>query len=393
MRSRNPDILIIGGGIAGISLAYYCAKEGLRVTVLEKNYLASGTSGANQGNLSIHARAAGIFLDINVECLEMFRTLKDELDFDIGYEEVSGLLVTDRWDHLKGLKGRVEELNRKGLHAEVLSRDELLKWEPHLSKNVRGGLFCRESACINSPRLVSGFAQAGRRLGVQIQTGKKAIRIRCQRGKVVGVETDQETFEADKVVIAAGAESKALARTAGISLPVELSGGVLMVTEPTAEIGSHIINEIEDGDGDVLSDSKDPVDRYKVRLVFSRKKSGNCLVGRSSESVSGDRCRTTPVVIETIGRNLCKFIPSFADIHLLRVFAGIRAISCDGLAILGPVEETEGLFLSAAHGDKGINTSPVVGKLLASWIATGQAPEILRPFSWNRVENKREDLS
>jgi len=225
MGSSNPDILIIGGGIAGVSLAYYCAKEGLRVTVLERNYLASGTSGANQGNLSIHARAAGIFLDINVGCLEMFRTLKDELDFDIGYEEVSGLLVTDRWDHLKDLKGRVEELNRKGLHAEVLSRDELLKREPHLSKNVRGGLFCRESARINSPRLVSGFAQAGRRLGVQIRTGKKAIRIRCQRGKVVGVETDQETFDADKVVIAAGTESKALARTLGISLPVELSRG------------------------------------------------------------------------------------------------------------------------------------------------------------------------
>lgn len=387
MRSKNPDILIIGGGIAGVSLAYYCAKEGLRVTVLEKNYLASGTSGANQGNLSIHARAAGIYLDINVECLEMFRTLKDELDFDIGYEEVSGLLVTDRWDHLKCLKGRVEELNRKGLHAEVLSSDELLKREPHLSKAVRGGLFCRESARINSPRLVSGFAQAGRRLGVQIRTGKKASRIRCQRGKIVGVEAGQETFEADKVVIAAGTESKALARTVGISLPVELSRGVLLVTEPTAEIGRHIINEIEDGE--VLSDSKDPVDRYKVRLVFSREKSGNCLVGRSSESVPGDRCETTPVIIETIGRNLCKFIPSFRDTHLLRAFAGVRAISCDGLAILGPVEEAEGLFLSAAHGDKGINTSPVVGKLLASWIATGQAPEILRPFSWNRVENRR----
>jgi len=388
--SRNrPDALIIGGGIAGVCLAYYCAKEGLSVTVLEKNYPGSGTSGANQGNLSIHTRPAGIVLDLNVQCLGMFRTLRDELDFDIGYEEVSGLLVTERWDHVDGLEDRANGLNRRGLHAEVLSAEELHEREPRLSRDVKGGLFCKESARINSPRLVSGFVQAARRFGVRIENGKEALRIRRRHGKVGSVETRQETFEAGRVVIAAGAESKALAETAGISLPVKLSRGELLVTEPTAEIGSHIISEIEGGEKKTVSSPEDPVDRYEIRLVFSKEKSGNCLVGRSSEHVSGYHCGTSPVITQGIGRNLCKFIPSFADTHLVRTFAGIRAISPDDLAILGPVEEAEGLFLSAAHGDKGVNTSPVVGKLLASWIATGQSPELLRPLSFKRFEKIR----
>jgi len=393
MSSKYPDVLIIGGGIGGTSLAYYCAKEGLSVSIIEKRYLASGTSGANQGNISIHTRTSGIFLDLNVECLPMFRTLKDELDFDIGFEEVSGFLVTEKLEHLETLHERVRQLNEKGLNAHFLSAEELLSSEPRLSKNIKGGLFCQQSARIYSPWLVVGFAQAAKRLGTKIYTRTKVLHIKCGEGKFQEVQTNEGVFRAGMVVIAAGTASKAVAKTAGIALPVELFRGQLLVTEPTAEVGNHLIHELETADDKNSLNVDDPLYRHQIRLVFSREKSGNCLIGRSSEPVWGDHCETTSQVIKTLCRNACKFIPPLAHVSLIRTFAGIRAISSDDLPILGPIEGIQGLFFSAAHGDKGVNTSPIIGKLLASYITTGKEPTLLKPFSAGRFARIREGMN
>ncbi len=386
MNHSYPDVLIIGGGIAGTSLAYYCAKEGASVALLERDRLASGTSGANQGNMSLHARSAGLFLDINRECLSMFRTLREELDYDIGFREVSGLLVTDHSACLKELEERVKGLNQAGLHAEYLSSDEVRRAEPALSGIVQGGLHCRESARIYSPGLVVGFSRAAKRLGVKIYTGTEALRIRCRTGTIEDVETNAGTFRAGKVVLAAGVGSAALAKTAGIELPLEMHRGELLVTESAARIGDRIVNELETTRETDEGGAPDLIRQYQVRLVFSRKASGNCLIGRSSEPLARHDRRSSLSALTALSWNACKFIPLLTRLRTIRAFSGVRSTSIDGLPIIGPSAHVGGLFLSVAHGDKGVNTGPAIGKLLASYISTGIAPAILKPFSPARFQ-------
>lgn len=381
MNHSYPDILIIGGGVAGTSLAYYCAKEGASVALLERGRLASGTSGANQGNMSLHARSAGSILDLNRECLSRFRTLREELDYDIGFREVSGLLVTDQSARLKELKDRANGLNRAGFHAEFLSSDDVRRAEPALSRIVHGGLHCRESARIYSPGLVIGFARAAERLGVKIHTGTEARRIRCRHGAAEDVETTAGMFRAGKIVVAAGAGSVALARTAGIELPLEMHRGELVVTAPELGIGEWIINELETENEADKGFPFDVIRRYQIRLVFSREANGNCLIGRSSEPLSSPDRRNSWPVIGAVSWNGCRFIPALSRLRAIRAFSGIRSVSTDGLPLLGPAGGVDRLVLSVGHGDKGVNTSPVIGNLLASYMATGREPALLRAFS------------
>jgi glycine/D-amino acid oxidase-like deaminating enzyme len=306
------------------------------------------------------------------------------LDFDIGFREVSGVLVTDRQEDLTAIRKRVTQLKTKGLNAEFLSSDGLRRVEPKLSSHLVGGLFCRESARIYSPRLVVGFARAAQRHGAKIATRTKVLQIRCENGKVREVRTESGVLGAGTVVIAAGTGSKALARTAGIDLPVELFRGELLVTEPTAEIGNHMINELEKADGKAYTNSSHLMHRYQIRLVFSREGDGNCLIGRSSEQMTEDRSLTTWAVVKGLAENVCRFLPLFSNTSIIRAFSGIRVISPDGFPIVGLSRAIEGLYLSVAHADKGVNTGPIIGKLLASHIASGEEPNLLKSFSPER---------
>jgi sarcosine oxidase subunit beta len=188
-------------------------------------------------------------------------------------------------------------------------------------------------------------------------------------------------MRAGTIVLAAGADSAVLGQTAGIALPLEMHRGELVVAAPGAPIGAGIVNELETAHGSDEACWQDAIRRYEVRLVLSREANGNCLIGRSSEPLSRqDRGNVFPV-IGALSGNACRFIPALSRARAVRAFSGIRSISADGLPILGPAGGADRLFLSVGHGDKGVNTSPAIARLLASYILTGREPALLRPFS------------
>jgi sarcosine oxidase subunit beta len=303
------------------------------------------------------------------------------LEYVIGFREVSGLLVTDQAAGVAQLAARANDLNRAGLHAEYLSRDEVRRAEPGLSEIVQGGLYCRESARIYSPGLVVGFARAAMRLGAKICTETAAVRIHCRQGSAEAVETNTGMMRAGTIVLAAGADSAVLGQTAGITLPLEMHRGELLVAAPGVPIGAGIVNELETAHGSGESFLQDAIRRYEVRLVLSREANGNCLIGRSSEPLSRqDRGNVFPV-IGALSGNACRFIAALSRMQVIRAFSGIRSMSADGLPIVGPAEGVGALFLSVGHGDKGVNTSPVIAKLLAAYMASGKEPALLRAFS------------
>ncbi len=366
---KRADILIIGGGVIGCSIAYELSREKVRVLLLERDRIGCEASGEAAGMLAPQAEglSPGPFLDLCLKSREMFAPLSQELKAETGIDIeylASGilyLLLTEE-DEVSG-KRMFEEQLARGLRVEWWDHQQVRKAEPQVTPEVRAALYLPDDHQVQNARMVRALYLAAARRGVEFLRGSPVTGILLEGNRVVGVRSLSETYHAAKVVIAAGAWSGVVGELAGIDIPVRPARGQLLTLETRGELFRHIL--------------------YTSRAYLVPRLNGEVVVGSTVEFVGFEKL-VTGAGIEGLLTAAREVVPALAPRPLLHAWAGFRPWSPDELPYLGEVPGLSGLFIASGHFRNGILLAPITGRLMATLLLDREPSSSLHPFRLGR---------
>jgi glycine/D-amino acid oxidase-like deaminating enzyme len=390
----RPDVLIVGGGVIGCAVAYELAKDGLRVTLLERAGLCAGASGANGALIWPQAMHRDAALDLTLACARLFPTLGEELGADIEYRRTGGMVAIETDAQWAQMAEYVAGQPAVGLHAELLDGAEARRREPLLAPDLRGAVYAEHGGTINPFRLTLGYAHAARVRGATLVTGTEVLSLLRRGDRIAGVTTRTGDLEAETVILAGGAWSGPLAATANLRVPVTPRQGMVVVTEPAPFRLRHVLKPIK-SDTDMWRFSQpwppdasgrpgyDPNLPPGKGMGIAQTVAGNLVIGSTSRFVGLDRAPTLAgirYVLESANR----IAPAIGQLRMLRTWAGFRPYTPDGLPLLGPAPGVNGLVLATGHDGSGIGMSPVSARLVAAAVTKADPPLPLEPFDPRR---------
>jgi len=380
---KKADVLIIGGGVIGSSIAYHLSKRKIGVVLLEKGDLASGASSACDGLIFLQSKKPGVHLELALESKKRFDHLGEELDFDIEYKNHGGMVVIENEQELQAMKLFVGKQQKIGLDVSLLDTDQARKMEPSLSEKNLGSTFSPLDGQVNPILLTFAFISAAKKLGTEVFTHIEITGIELKSGKVRSIKTTKDEIETDTIVNATGAYAARIGMLVDLDIPIKPRRGQILVTEAAPQIlGRGLLS------AGYIAAKFDPAlaETHGVGISIDQTSSGNLLLGSTREFVGFDK-RTTYEGINSILRNTSRIIPQLKNMNIIRSFAGLRPYTPDGLPILGKVEGIEGFIMAAGHEGDGMALSPITGELIAELIDTGETSISLDHFRLERFNS------
>ena len=352
-------ILIVGGGIIGCAIAYALAKAGCAVTLLERSTPGAEASSAAAGVLSplaytSHAASSRLALASWQLYPQVARELRAVTGIDVELMTRGMVHPLFTVEAIRDAAARAEWAVRRRLGLEVWDAADVRTREPALSPKIRGAMFVKAEHWVNNQRLVVAYAQAAVGAGVSLIGGCAVSRVIVEDGRTRGVVAEGDRFEADVVVLAAGAWSAALAASFGGHLPVEPRRGQMVALGHVPPVLTHCVHAND------------------VYLV--PRPSGELLIGATVERVGFQRA----VTAQAIGGLLVaaiELVPALAGLPITRTWFGFRPWAPDGRPILGPWPGVDNLWIATAHYREGILLAPITAQLLTEGIVGG-APSI-----------------
>ncbi|MSQ12232.1 MAG: glycine oxidase ThiO [Dehalococcoidia bacterium] len=371
MTEKRPDVLIVGAGVIGCSIAHALVRRGAAVTVLERDYPGAVTSRASAGMLVPTAEGlpAGPMLNLAVQSLRLYptlaETLREESGVDVEYS-ACGVLVPAFGDQAaQALKTRLSPDNPA---LQWLPRAVALEREPLLNPTLLGALFHPSEGQVNPAKLVEALTQAAARMGAAFHYGVAVDGLVRHGGRVAGVRTGSSEWHAGATVLAAGAWSGALSRWAGVPLDIQPVRGQVVslrcVPQP--------LRTVVFGQPGYLVPRRD----------------GTLLVGATQEW-TGFENRATAGNTRMLLESAKRLLPALDSATFLDTWSGLRPASPDEQPVLGPVPGLDGLAVATGHFRNGVLLAPVTGELLAAYLLRGTAAP-LKPFGVERFLGKKK---
>jgi sarcosine oxidase subunit beta len=221
MIPKRAEVVVVGGGITGSSVAFHLAEAGVDVCLLERSELASGSTSRAAGGVRAQF-SDPLNIQIGLRSLEAFARFSERPGAEIDLEQVGYLFLLDRLEDVSAFEASVALQNELGLPSRLLSPEEAARLSPLAGlEGVLAGTFCPLDGTASPEAVVQGYAAGARGLGATVATGYEVTGIDVEDGEIRSVETNQGSVEAGTVVCAAGVWSPELARLVGIELPVE----------------------------------------------------------------------------------------------------------------------------------------------------------------------------
>lgn len=365
-----PRVVIAGGGVIGCATAYYLARGGADVTVIERGDLGSESSSAAAGMLAPlsdeGADRGPDFQALSLDSFALYDTLLDELaetGIDLRYTR-SGVLHLALADHeAAALRHRMDAQQHLAPDNRFLTGDDLRAAEPQASPAAVAGLLSPSEHYLDPKRLVLALAEASRRLGVRFLTGTAVTSLLRKNGSPTGVRAGGAVFTADAVLLAGGAWTARLARSIGVNVPVYPVRGQMLSLRGPAEPLRRII--------------------WGERAYLLPREDGQTFVGATVEDV-GFRKRTTGSGLAQLRRTAAELVPTLASATVVNHWVGLRPASPDGLPMLGRLPGFDNAWVATGHFRNGILLTPITGQLMAEGILAGTPPARLAPFSPDR---------
>jgi glycine/D-amino acid oxidase-like deaminating enzyme len=360
-------VAVVGAGIVGAATARALARRGIEVELLDAGEVSGGTTGLGEGNVLCSDKDAGPELELAV----LGRAAYDELEAAYGERariRRKGALVVHRTEAgLAAEPARIERLRAAGVECELLAPARARALEPGLAPGLLGATW------------VPGDLQCDPRAIARAMVTEPGVRVRTHtRVDALGmdrVETAAGTLRADHVVLAAGPWSAALARTAGLHLPLEPRKGQLVRLAGRLEVRHKVF------DGSYLAAVAAPDADLQISTVIETTLDGGVLVGSSRERRGFDTS-ADPEVSRRLLAAAAELVPGVAALRPEAAWAGLRPWLPDGLPALG--RSRAGLWVATGHEGAGIGLGPVSGELLAAAIS-GERPVLdLTPFDPDR---------
>lgn len=372
---RRAEVVIIGGGVTGASIAFHLAASGIRdILVLERRSLASGGTGRSVGIVrQLYPTEATSRMV--VRSLAVFQRFADAVGGDAGYVACGALIGVSTAMRSK-LEATVARQRAVGVRAEVLDPADLTRLEPRIDPASIGAVVYEPDSGYGDPTAVTnGYADAARRRGVRVEQGAEVVGIRTAGDRVVGVDTaGGDAIDAPIVVNAAGLWSPLVARLAGVELPIIIGRHPVFVVERDAGFGRPHLVYLDLAGGS-----------------YARPETGGLTL---TGSLTDDETQH-PMEPETLGAEVslaeatdvlertARAIPRLADARYRRGWAGAFDITPDWMPILDE-SSVRGFWIAAGMSGHGFKLSPAVGEMMAALI-TGAAPPVdATPFALGR---------
>lgn len=385
--TMKADIVVIGGGVIGTSVAYNLAKKGKKVILTERNDHATGASGSCDQMIIMQSKNPGIHLEIALASAEMYEDLGKELGHNIEYHKKGGMILIENSEEMKVMQDFVARQKKIGLDVEILDRKDAMKLQRGLAEHLIAATYSPQDAEVNPMELNFAYANAARKLGVEILLETEVTGLLRQGDRVTGVETSRGAIEAEIVVNAAGAWAPDIGRMVGLDIPIKPRRGQIMVTEPVPPFVNKVMLSamyiVAKYNPDILKQSDSRAVQLGVGLAMTQSDKGNILIGATREFVGYD-VKNTPEGIKEVIRNAVRLVPGVKDINLIRTMGGLRPYTPDGLPLLGFVKGVEGFFMAAGHEGDGIALAPITGKIVTDLITEGKTFLDVEAFAPNR---------
>ncbi len=368
-------MVVVGAGIVGAACAFYGARAGLQVTVLERGAVAAGTTGAGEGNLLLSDKQAGPELDLALRSSQLWNELGEELGGEaFELERKGGVVVASSAGGLTALREFAAGQRAAGVASEPLDQAQLRDAEPHLSPALAGGAFYPGDMQVQPMLAAASLLAAARAHGALVRTGVEVTGSVLAGGRLSGVRTSAGVLPADYVVNAAGTWGGQVSARLGAEVPVLPRRGFVLVTEPLPRVVRHKVYSA-DYVANVASDNAG----LELSPVVEGTRSGTVLIGASRERVGFDKTISMPVVRQLATHAITLF-PVLARVNLMRVYAGFRPYCPDHLPVIGEDPRLPGLLHACGHEGAGIGLAPATGELIAA-LVTGQPASVdPRPF-------------
>ena len=382
MDPKTADVLIIGAGVIGASIAFHLTRHGIKPLLIEKSDPAAGSSGACDGLVFLQSKKPGLHLKIALESRKRFDALADTLGESIEFKNPGGLCLIESEAELTAMRLFVAEQCRSGLEVELIDGGEARRREPCLSEKVIAATFSALDSQVNPYALTFAFLRAAKSSGARILTGEEVKGIEVVSGKTKGVFTENGRISAPVVVNAAGALAAEVGRIAGLEVPITPRRGQILVTKALPPLLRHCLISAQ-----YVAAKFNPELATAGGMGFSLEQadSGNILIGSTREFAGFDR-RTTFDGIRMIASRIASVIPALVRVPVIRTFGGLRPYTPDGLPILGKVAGLEGFIMAAGHEGDGIALSAITGELIADLITTGRTQFPLDAFCLERFQ-------
>lgn len=363
--SNTADVIIIGAGVHGASLAFHLAERGVKPLVLEKDFIAAGATGRSSGLVRMHYDLEPESRLVWVSFRDYFRMWKDRVGAgDCGFTR-TGFLYIPHPGYEEQLKANVTMHQRIGIPAFVVDGEDVKRLAPSFyTEDIQAAAYEPESGYADPTATATGFLEAARQMGARLIQGCEVTGIIVSGGKVKGVNSTQGDFHAPIVVDAAGAWAAPVAALAGVDIPVTTWQHDTMFIRRPKEIGPSHPTAIDDANS----------------MYFRPETGGLTLVGLEDnnplgEDPSGGSDHAKPGFVERAAERICKRIPIMEQGSLHSAHGGYDGISEDQRALLGPLGP-EGFYLDCGHSGTGFKISPAVGLCMAELILDGEAKTV-----------------
>ena len=369
---ESVDVAIIGGGVMGCAIAWQLAQRGVSCALVERRSFGSGASGATAGVVGPlwHLDPDNpALLGLGLRSLELFPQWAAELtDAGVNPEfQQSGVMkAAFTPGEVDELRGFFHWQSRLELGVEWLDTKGVLEREPDASPHILAAIYSPQEGCVRGQRFCHALSHAAGRLGARLYENTEVTGLLTQGSRVTGIETTGGTIAAGQVVLAAGPWSGVAGRWAvpggPPALPVRgVKGQRILLRRPGRM-------------------PKTPVRNSSVYVV--PRLDGNILVASTREEGRSDEVVTAEGVATLIA-GACLTFPSLADAAFVSGRAGVRPATPDGLPIIGPAPEIDGLTIATGHDAVGMMLSPGTAQLVVNYLLDGVA-EPLRPFRADR---------
>lgn len=369
--TKTADVIVIGSGVIGCAAAYYMAKKGMSVFVLDQDEsVGNGGSSRNGGGVRQSGRDPRE-LPLAIYGVEnVWPTLSDELGVDVEYHKEGNLRLGKTETHKQILTGLTEKAVACGLNVRMIDAEEVRKINPYLSEEVTCASWCPTDGHANPLTTTLGFYKNARALGVVFHMGEKVVKLEKVHGKLRRVCTKTTVYEANQVLVAAGYASRFLTQTVGIDVPMREELIEALVTEAEPKMFPQMLGTAD-------------ADFYGHQTNHGSFVFGGA-TGMESTVLDNGTNRTSSLTAPCICRGIMKYVPKLADAKIVRTWAGYEDLSIDGIPVISKVEEVPGLLLACGFTGHGFGISPVVGQLLAQ-LAAGETPMLsLQEFRYDR---------
>ncbi|ASI78226.1 FAD-binding oxidoreductase [Bacillus pacificus] len=386
---RHCDVLIIGGGIIGCSIAYYTSKYGRDVTIIEKGEFVSGTSSRCDGNILAIDKDPGFDSQMSLVSQKLVTDLSEELEHSFEYRAPGSILVCESDEEMEAAQQWVNRQKEAGLPFRMLDRQDIREESPFFADDLLGGLECATDSTVNPYLLAFALLAESKKFGTKAFNHTEVKEMKRDIDGSFIVETTNGTFTAKQVVNAAGVWAPKIGQMLDVNIPIEPRKGHIIVASRQQHVGCRKVMEfgylISKFGGQRKVDAL--TEKYGVALVFEPTESQNFLIGSSREFV-GFHTKINNEVIKCIANRAIRFYPKMADMMVIRSYAGLRPWTEDHLPIISRVEHIPNYFIAAGHEGDGISLAAVTGKVIEELLNEKETIIPIEPLRLSRFTER-----